>query len=123
MLVARDARELLRKHARVAAGIAETADRARDLAAQGLERRLQPSERRGVEDLLLLTMLGQQRHFLHTRLELRGITMQVQRTFRDCVVLDAFRLHHIPHYRLAVLAETELDQRVALCALGRALAQ
>src|SRR5438270_695897 len=49
--------------------------------------------------------------------------MHVERAVVDRLVLDALRAHQLVHDPLAVLAETELDERVAARALGRALAQ
>src|SRR5207247_10373706 len=68
-------------------------------------------------------VLGQQRHLLDAGLELGGVAMHVEGALVDRLILDALRAHQLVHHSLAVLAETELDERVAARALGRALAQ
>ena len=51
--------------------------------------------------------------FLIAGLELRGIAVEVERALADRVVLDALGPHQLVDDALAVLAEAELDQRVA----------
>jgi len=123
VLVPGHARQRLREHPRVAARVAEVADGARDLALHRREGRLEPGHRGGVEDLLLLAVLGEERHLLDAGLELGRVAMQVERALADRVVLDPLGPDQLVHHRLAVLAQAELDERVAARPRRRALAQ
>src|SRR5262249_31743180 len=76
-----------------------------------------------VEDFLLLAMLGEERHLLDPGLELDGTPVQIDRALRDGVILDPLGAHQLVHHALAVLAEPELDERVAAGSARRALAQ
>ncbi len=123
VLLAADAGQRLREHARIAARVAEIPDGAGDLPAHRLEDGIQAGEGGGVEDLLLLPVLGEERHLLDPRLELGGITVEVEGAPVNGLVLDALRAHHLVEHALAVLAEPQLDERVAPGARRRALAQ
>jgi len=112
-LLATHARQRLREDPRVAARVGEVAHGARDLVLHGLEHRIEPGDRRGVEHLLLLAMLGQERHLLDARLQLAGIAVEVEGAAGHGLVGDALAAHDLVQHRPAVLAEAELDQRVA----------
>ena len=82
------------EQARVAAGVAEVANGAGDLRLDRLEYRVQSRQRTGVEYLLLLPVLGQQRHLLDPRLQLGGVAVKVERALMDRLVLDPLRARH-----------------------------
>ena len=105
----------------VAARVAEVADGARELVRDGLEDGIELRHLARAEDLLFLTVLGEERHLLRPRLELGSVAIEVERALRDGVVLEPLGPHELVHHRLAVLAEAELDERVAPGALRRAL--
>src|SRR5207247_927105 len=62
--------QALREEARVPARIPDVADGPGDLRLDRLEDRVEPRHRARVEDLLLLAVLGEERHLLHSRFEL-----------------------------------------------------
>ena len=93
------------------------------LALHRLEHRVELRHRARVEDLLLLAVLGEERHLLHARLELGRVAIEIERPLRDGVVLDSFRARQLVQHPLAVLAEAELDERIPPRPRCRALAQ
>src|SRR5262249_8595099 len=122
-LLAAHAREVLDEQARVAARVAHVANGAGDLALDRLEDRIELGHAAGIEDLLLLPVLGEQRHLLHAGLELSAIPGEIERAPGDRGGLDLLGAHQLAHDRLAVLAEPQLDQRVLSRPVRRALAQ
>src|SRR5262245_25457545 len=121
--IAAEGAQPLREESRVAARIAEVADGSGDLGLDRLEDRIDLGHVVGVEDLLLLAVLGEEGHLLHPRLELGVIAVEVQRAPGDGVVLDALCAREVVEDALAILAEAELDQRVASRPRRRALPQ
>src|SRR5580704_13013924 len=121
--VAAERAQALGEETRVAARIAEISDRPRDPGLHRLEGRLELRHAARIQDLLLLPVLGEQRHLLDTRRQLGRIAIEIERFLRDRVVLDTFRGDELAHHPPAVLAEAELHERVASRARRGALAQ
>jgi hypothetical protein len=119
----RPTRQALREQPRVAARVTDVADGAGDPLLDGRERRLEPRDLAGVQDLLALSVVCQERHLANARLQLVRVAVDVQGAPGHGVVLDPFGADQVRHHRLAVLAEAELDDRVPPGPGGGALAE
>src|SRR5262249_30280023 len=122
-LLAADPRQALGEQLRVPAGVAEVSYGSCDLLLDGLEGRIEPRDLRGIENLLALPVLCQERHLPHACLELARIAVEIERAAVPRVIVDPLCPDELGHDCLAVLAEAQLHESISTGTVGGALTE